>query len=636
MTRLLVAAALAATAAGLVHVFRNRLLAGLVPRLVAELRRRFGDGADVRSATLDERWNLRLEGVRLPLPRGVLIEIESATVSGIPGLPLPGGSSGLRVREARGLVCLVGDELPLSSLALPFVYRLDPGQTHHAVQGQVEVREGNWAHQRDDRPGTPYLNIDLHLAADAQGWTVEHGRVLTGDAVIEVSGHGPPTGAWNVRARFMGLTASLLEHLVALADPAAEWGLPEEIQVTGLFEQVAGGPTHVRAEVSTPASSLVVEAHRSADAELSGKLTGKLAVAETVALGLFGQGLHPLPNGEIMLDAALAGTTGEPGLAGTAFVASLEISAGGPADHPVYRFFDVSIPFKLSRDELVVTGLTASAVNGKLRADSTVEFGIWPVQHASDVHWDGVRVEQLPTGPQGEHALDALLRAATSGRVRLVGEGSDLELLTAEGEVQLDEPDFLFLRRLESTLSGYGLPLPPTHGTVSCRAKLAVSGGAIDVTGIEGALEGLTFSGDVRVRFDGALSGRLNVTLAPEFLVQSPVLGAGAELGPVDLPVTIGGTLADPAVGVDVAKAVGGLLRGKGVSNVVGAIGNILQSQPPAPAVAPPGDDLDGMLGKILEGGEEAEHLMDRLAATGISPDEVRNLVADYRRRHGN
>lgn len=634
MTRLLLAAALAATAAGLVHVFRNRLFAGLMPRLVAELRQRFGDAADVRAATLDEHWNLQLEGVRLPLPRGLLIEIESATVAGILRLSLPGGLAGLRVREARGLVCLVGDDLPFSALALPFVYRLDPGETHHAIQGQVEVREGTWAHRRDDRPGTPYLNIDLHLTAGLEGWTADHGRVLAGDAVIELEGHGPPTGAWNARARFMGMSAPLVEHLVALYDPGSEWTPPAEISITGLCEKVANGPLRFHAEASTPGSSVAVDAHRSVDGELSGKLTGKLGLAEVVAQGLFSGGPAPLPNGEVMLDAALGGTVGQPTLSGTAFVAALEIAAGPPTGHPIYRFFDVSAPFKLSRDTLEITGLAAGTVSGRLLATSTVEFGIWPIQHDSQVRWEGVRVEELPTGPSGEHALDALLRAVTTGRAHVVGQGGDLDLLIADGEVTLEEPDFLFLRRLEPTLAGYGLPLPPTLSTAPCQAKLAVSGGALDLTEIRGALQGLSFTGEVRARFDCALSGRLLLTLAPGFLAESPLRGAGAGLGPVDVPVTLGGTLAAPAVSVDVAKAVGGLLRGKGVTGVVGAIGNIMQAARPEDP-APQGADMDRMLGAILEGGAEADRLMDRLIATGISPDEVRNLLADYHRRHG-
>lgn len=641
MTRLLVAAALAATTAGLVHVFRNRILAQVMPRLLAALRKTFGAAADVRSATLDDRWNLVLEGVRLPLPGGVLIDIESATLTGILGLTRPGGSAGVRLREARGLIVLVGDALPLSALTLPFQFRQDAGTVTHLVEGTLEVREGTWAHRRDDRPHTPYLHVDAHVRFGPQGWTVDHGRLLAGDAVVEGEGQGRPDGTWSAKARFMSVTTPVLEHVLALFDPAVDWRLPADLTLSGLVERGVAGALQLRAEAATAGSSVVADGTYSADEELSGKLSGKLGMAELLGLArVSSEGVHALPDGELMLDARLCGTRGDPSLAGTAFLAALGVSAGDPAVKPVFRFFDVSIPFEVSRDRLKISGLTANAVNGRLTATSAMQFGTWPLQHESELAWDGVRLEQIPTGPDGAHALNALLRGASSGAVRVLGQGGDPELLTAEGDLTLHEPEFLFLRRLETTLSGYGLPMPPLTGIAPCRARLSLASGALDVTGIRGALSGLSFAGDVRARLDGRMSGRLTVTLEPAYLAQGGALSLGAGLGPLDVPLTIAGTLAEPQIAVDIGKAIGGFLKGKSMSNMVGALGNILQSSrpagPPKLLAAPQESELDGMLGRILQGGPEAERLTERLIETGISPDEVRDMLADYRRRRGN
>lgn len=635
MTRFLVAAALAVTAAGLVHVFRNRLLAPLLPRLVAELRRRFGAAADIRSVSLDERWHLVLEGVRIPLPRGVQVEVEHAVIGNVLAAGLPGGLQAARVREARGTVALVGDELPLSSLALPFIYRLDAGETHHPVQGTLEVRDGTWGHRRDERPGTPYVNVDMHVTAGLMGWTVEQARVLAGDAMVELEGHGAPEAAVNLRGRFMGVAAPLIEHLLAVFDPTLEVTVPADLQVSGLVEKVGGDALKVRAEAATAASSLVADVTLDEDRVIAGKLTGKLALADAVRLGVPTSGVHPLPNGEVMLDAKVQGSLNDPTLSGTAFLAALELATGEPGVAPVLRFFDVSAPFELTRDRLSLNGLSANGVSGKLMATSAVQLGIWPIQHESDVRWEGVRLEQIPTGP-GAHGIGALVRGASAGQARLLGQGGDLELLTAEGEITIDDPEYLFVKRLEGTLSGYGLPVPATHGTGPCRAKLALSNGLLDVTGIRGTLAGLSFAGDVRARLDRQVSGRLTVTVEPAYLKQGGALAAGAGLGPLDVPLLIGGTVSEPEVKVDMAKAIGGFLKGKSMGDVMGALGNMLGGVKPVTPPKPEAEsELDQMLGKILAGGPDAERLMDKLIATGISPEDVRTMLADYRRRRG-
>ena len=638
MTRLLIAAALAATTAGLVHVFRNRLLESFLPRLIAALRKRFGDAADVRAARLDERWQLVLEGVRIPLPHGFVLEIESALVAGILGLSLPGGFSGLRVLEARGSLSLVGDALPLAALMLPIVYRADPAKMARPVCGNIEIREGTWAHRRDDLGGTPYLSIDLHLTAGADGWGITHGRVLAGGAEVEVEASGADSAT--VRARFAGVDAALADHLFALAEPAGEWTLPRDLAASGLFERTAAGPMHLHAEVHTARSSVVLDLRLADDGGLSGKVTGKLSIAEVLDHDLLPDGVRPLPNGELMFEAELDGSFAAPGCAGKAFIAALEIAAGSPTVVPTYRFFDVSAPFRLKGQELVLTGATANAASGKLTLSSTVEFGIWPVQHASEIAWDGVRIEQVPTAP-GQRALETLLCGAIAGHVRLVGQGGDLDLASAVGEVTLTDPDFRFLRKAESALSQFGLPAPSTHGVGPCTARLAVTGGALQLDEIRGRLAGLSFAGGIAVRFDATIAGRLDVTLEPEYLVQSRTFGAGAGLGPVTVPMDLAGTLSAPDIAIDFAGAIGGLLRGKSVSNVVGAIGNMLSapaaSTPPTtPPSRPQADpETDAMLEHILAGGEDADRLMDRLISTGVTPDQVRTMLADYRRRRG-
>ena len=50
----------------------------------------------------------------------------------------------------------------------------------------------------------------------------------------------------------------------------------------------------------------------------------------------------------------------------------------------------------------------------------------------------------------------------------------------------------------------------------------------LDVTGIAGALQGLSFAGDVRARLDRAVSGRLTITLEPSYLAQGGALAMGA------------------------------------------------------------------------------------------------------------
>lgn len=598
MTRLLVAAAMAAAAVGLVHVFRNRVLAGLLPRLVDALRRRFGPAADVQQATLDERWNLELEGVRLPLPRGVIVEVETARVTGLLTL-------GWRVTEARGTLTLVGDETPLAALALPFCFCAD-AEAPLPVHGRVEIREGTWAHRRDDLKGTPYVNADLEVSGGLAGFAIRGGRVHLGEGVLHVRAE-LPFASGELRAE--PLPRSVVEHLVALADPTLELPLPADLALSGTLTREPGAAWKLNADATATATAVTLDATLSTEGELSGDLSGSTTLAQLKALGYVPEGA-----GEVRAVALVSGSLADPVLDGTATCPELEVRG--------QRVLDLKAPFRLHASELVVSGATARVLDGAVTASSTVEFGIWPVQHASEVSFERL----LVTGP---------LSAAVSGRARVVGQGGDPELVTAEGEVALEDPDYRFIRRAESALAGFGLPLPPTRGEGPARAQVAVSNGVLKLTQIAGGVPGVAFRGEASVRPDGRIGGRL--TLRPEaaYLAQSRMLGAGAALPAVEVPVSLAGTVADPVVQVDIAGALGGILRGGGVAGVVGAVGAFLQKETARAGLPRRGPEMDALIARILEGGAEADQLMDRLIDSGITPDEVRELIADYRRRTG-
>jgi hypothetical protein len=617
---------------GLAHVFRDALVARLLPLARERLRRRFGDGTELAGARVDAGWTLTVTGLRVPLEGGVLVEVEEARIARVLAAVLPGGLARVRVLDAKGHVVWVGDEGPFSSFTVPVTYVSAGASAAHPVDGRVEVASAAWAHRREELGAPPAVIAEAGLVAGPGGVRLSAARVHLGDTVVEGEAGTDPGGGVAARATVRQLAVPVLDHLIALIDPAFESRWPAGVAVEGECERVPGGAVRVRARVSTAESALTADLEVAADRELTGRLTGKLAMVDALAMGLFPSGLRPLPSGEMMLDARFEGTTGAPVVAGTAFTPAAELAAGPVREFPVYRFADSTVTFRLEREKLAWKDLSTKGSSGTVTGSGSVDFGIWPARHETDVSWEGVRVEQIPTGPGGEHALTGLLRAAATGRAHVAGEGGDLDLLRADGEMMLEEPEYQFLRKAEPALAGYGLPAPSWKGTGPCRCRIVVADQRLEISDIAGRLDGLAFSGRMVIALDGAVSGRLTITLEPSYLKRSKTLAVGAVLGPVDVPVSITGTLTSPTVSVDVAEAIGGLLgRSRMGSAVAQAARQLFKTEEVVDAVL----DLDDVFERILSGDDEADRLVDRLVASGMTEDELKEKLADYRRRRG-
>ncbi|MBI3891291.1 MAG: hypothetical protein HY303_07145 [Candidatus Wallbacteria bacterium] len=557
----------------LLYTQRNALLAFALPFIRDGLSRRFGIRRGPRTAVLEPGFRLFLEGIEAPLGREGLLELRSLRLSGIREFLTNRDASRLQVERADGIARA---SVAGWNVEIPFRFdRLAERPIPATQNGSLEIRDARIFRAGGNAPAVAPIDVDGPLQFRL-GWSDSDKQELA---------------APDLAAGLLALT--------------------------------------------TPSSKLRLELRVGATAELTGsKLTGSLSFEDALALGIFATDFKPLPGGELALQTELAGPMTAPTLHGNAFAPQLELAMGPANAFPVYSGSDAAVCFELKPTRLEWRDFTVRAFGGKLAGCGFVELGVAGSGHGAELSWSQVRLEQLPTGASGARGLASLLRASASGAVHLRGTTGALDRLTGTGELLLSEPDYLLVRRATETLAGYGLPLPRSRGTGTCRCAVTLAGERIELSAIRGNLEGIGFDGELAFTWAGSVDGTIRVHLESSYLSRSTMLALMAMAGSVTIPILVRGSVSQPIVSADVAAALDRFVDSTPVGDALSRAQDELWNLLDGPGLRP-GQDLDRVFERILSESPDAEDLLERLSASGMSAEQLRDLLADYRRRRG-
>jgi hypothetical protein len=631
----------------LAHGLRNQALALWLPRIRERLRAVFGPDASIGAARLDAGYRLHLDDVRLPMGSMVRLEATTVTVRGATAAALRGAEA-LTVESILG-VLVIGHETCVRG---PVHYKAGAVRPGFFLDGTLEARGASWTHPRLAAIGAPPgFVLDGAIEVSPTDWKLSRARVVSapgGTLEGELSGKiGPDAPALRFAGRVENLEASLVAHLasllgtdlllaVARAEHAALPGLriPKDLRVSGELGIEPDGAKRFQGTFASATSSVAVLARSGPDQSLaSSTVAGTLSFEDADTCRLFASQMRPRRTGAMALDARLEGTWTRPVLDGIARSPAVEIGWEPQEDFPVLPFRDAVARVRLDRDRLVWSELAAKGFSGELSGEGSLDFRETPVRHESRLACRGLSLAEIPTRADGGRALDGVLHASASGEVRLTGRGGDMAALAGDGSLVLDAPEYLFLREAGATLETYGLPPPPVSGRGPLRAGLVFTEGRIELVDLAGRVEGISFAGKVSTTWEGRLAGRLLVQLERSYLTRSLLLALPAAVtGDAALPIEISGRLGYPIYTADLVGAVGSMLRKNPIRSVVSGVMDGLWSVL-EPEKVRQGSDMDRLFDRILAGAPGAEEDLDRLIDTGISPEEVERLLADYRRR---
>ncbi len=225
----------------------------------------------------------------------------------------------------------------------------------------------------------------------------------------------------------------------------------------------------------------------------------------------------------------------------------------------------------------VFTRLSALYAERKLDAElARVAPGVDHAR-APDASSEGVRVQDIPVG-----VADPLLLGFVTGVLTIRGKGDATESLEGEGQLEVREPEYRFLRQASESLRPFGLPDLPPRGTEPFRARLIFGGGRVTVRGIDGRVEGMRFEGTIDLGWSRRLSGTILAHLEQRYLARSVVLALPSIFtGQLTVPLEISGQVGAPRYTADLVGTLGRLVTGNSVTGAItglvdGVLGNLL------------------------------------------------------------
>lgn len=293
---------------------------------------------------------------------------------------------------------------------------------------------------------------------------------------------------------------------------------------------------------------------------------------------------------------------------------------------------DLALDATATPDALQVRRLEAGLGVGKVTLAGKLDLAEDPVAYEGEVEVRKLLLDQLPTDSRGTRGLRHLIRGSLFGDARFRGRGRDLAALVAEGDVELRVPQYIFLRDAGENA---GLGALPIKGKGPATAHFSLRDERVSVVDLRIAVDRLRAAGDIEVGLHRDLAGRLVAEVEPSLLAKSPLLSIpAAALGTVRVPIDLGGTAEEPVVNADFAGVIGGLMGRTVTGRVMKGAADSLWSTFAREGVKP-GRDTDAILETILAGGPEGEATLERLMDTGISHEEVEELLDDYYSRRG-
>lgn len=642
MVKLFLALALLAAAVAALHATRNvwvRHLAGPLRRRMEEKGLRL----EVGELFLDGRYDLFVRNTRLEDPAQGVLTIHGARVTGLVAAARARDAAPLELLELAGNLRVSRDGWVAEG---ELEYRHDGTGTGPGLEGPVRFRDFRLVRQRELTTGTATGRLRL----DATGWTLEDLELesTTGKA------QGRLEARWNALEPSGRLTLDAIDArgLVSIAaaiagrrdpweDPElASWpgNLPEGARLGGKLERDTMGEVQGTLRALTDTSSLFLELRVSGGGELTGStLNGRLSVVDALTLGLAASGLRLQPLGEVSLEGRLEGNVRQPALAGQLYAPRLELAAQKALGIPALPVTEVTTRFRADRQRFWWEDLKLALLSGNVKLTGALEYGAQPWTLNLRVELSGLEVSEIPDPAGGRPPLAAELGGKLGGEVKLRAKGGRDGGLVGEGTAQLHEADYRFLRRGSATLTSYGLKSPPFTGTTPLKAQLSIADRRLDVTNITGNIRSVACSGGVTLAADGGLSGQMMLDVDRAFLMQSPALAiplAVMTAPAVQFPVTVGGTLSAPSFQTDISSVLSKFLHSAtGTTAVRGVLDTLWNTMSEAPQMGSQ-SELDFLFGRILEGGPDSEELMEQLIDTGMSADEIRQQLEEYRRRN--
>jgi len=388
----------------------------------------------------------------------------------------------------------------------------------------------------------------------------------------------------------------------------------------------------------TPRSDVTAQLQRNTDGKLQGTVGGRLAFADALSLGMFTAAVRPAPMGHVQLDAQVTGTLAAPCISGTgeAKEAALQLSDSTAFPRPEFQGVQTQFSVDLVQTRWSVTA--QRAYGGSAKAGGLVGYGGAFVGLRTTVDLEGINVAKVPTQLDGTAQLDGLLGGHLTAHLQFNRQGPPGAVLTAQGEVRLDDPEFPVVSHAKTALGRFGLSPPPGGGTRPVLCTVALTGNTLRLNGLEAGLHGVEAQGNVAVNVDsGVLDGAIKATLDSDYLSQSTLLSFPAVMnGRVTIPIHVRGTLQHPDVGADTAAVLGQFVTGNivvrgvtdAISDLAGAFGFGSGS---GRGKQPTQEDVDRESRRydhvLKNDKDDDDDFLQKLLDSGMSADEIASVL---------
>jgi AsmA family protein len=369
-------------------------------------------------------------------------------------------------------------------------------------------------------PNTPPYRLAASVKVSGTTYTIDNlnGRLgssdLSGKILVET------------RSKIPKFTAQLISKTLNIVDLAPTLGAPVVSRSTSLSRGEPGKPANSGKDAQKPAPSATVTASQNTHDRL-------------------------LPDSELQVDRVRGMDADVHYIAGSVITPKVPIK-------------QVNMHLALENGVLTIDPLAFVLDKGKFAGRVRIDARNNLPQSAIDLHIDDVDLSQFKSAKMKEAPLKGVL----NGRIQLKGEGDSVHRFasSAQGAISVIIPS----GEIEASIAeltginvtrGLGLLLSKNE------QKTAIRCSVVDFRAQNGMLEGKTFFIDTS---DVLISGRGDIDLQDERLnLELKGDPKHIRFTRVRSPITLGGTLAHPAVGIDVKKLAG-------QTGVAAALGTLL------------------------------------------------------------
>lgn len=411
-----------------------------------------------------------------------------------------------------------------------------------------------------------------------------------------------------------------------LPDPSVDalTGLEVDLELSGTQEALEG-ELSVRTDRSRLALTVRTEDQRFDEAR-----SRVLGSVDLVDLGALLAPFDLSADAPIDLEGAISGEWTDPRATLSLRGGEGRLGLETPDSYRTLSFTGLEADAELARAGSSVRATLAGLGGGSARFEAAVLTARPAVGTIGTLELEDVQVAQASPEVQGRLSTRASFW-------RLAGLSSGVR-----ASVALLQPRYPILGRLAPLLDRYGLEPPSPEGVGPATARLRLERGALSISELDVAVNGVRVSGAGGRSADGEWSGEVRVEAKEGWLKTSELLRTPASwLGDLVVPLRLEGVGPAPRIRADVLaaldRAIGGTSFGRGVQ---GAIDRVLEQlftrplQPPAPpAPHHEAEDVttsDALIDRVASGAPDADHALATLLERGASP---RELAAQITRR---